>query len=515
MIRNREEEKRCIVTIISALLTGLFAHLFGIVNVIKNYDNAYIYKGYGNGISSGRWFLSIIGKGLEKFWGGTWNLQFYNGIVTLVLMAISAYIIIKIFDIKRMIFCVLWAGIFMVFPSVTAIELYVYTAPYYAFAILLAVISVYITLKSKYGFVLGSILGACAIGIYQAYFPIIIGLFVTVLILEALDSKKDLKTILRNGVLYFTTLILIIGLYFLILKILLYGFGIELNTYQGINEMGKINLRELPQMLLDTYFRFLSILKENYIGISATAFVRVMIFGLGILTVFMLGYIITRNRENIIKRNKGILIVLLLIYPIAVNSIILMCYHSLMHTLMVHAMVLIFLMPVLVYMRFEKLLCTRENNHICRVIKMIIVILLTLIIFNYSYQSNGTYTALYYKNQQENNYWNSVITQVKLQKGFNTKLKWAFIGKVEDELYVDPWREMEYYIAGNTGNVLDAYSKDRFILQYHGYRIPFVSEEENEKLMKNEMVKNMANYPNEGSIKIIGDTVIVKFSDIN
>lgn len=514
MTKNVKEKKRCIVTIISAMLIGLFAHLFGIVNVIKNYDNAYVYKGYGDGITSGRWFLSVIGDALGKFWGGNWNLQFYNGIITLVLMSISAYVIIRIFDIKNLVFCVLWAGIFMVFPSVTAIELYAYTAPYYAFAILLAVISVYITLRYKYGFLPGAILGACAIGIYQAYFPIIIGLFVTVLIVKALESTENLKTIVKQGVFYLGTLLLMLGIYFIVLKILLYGFGLELNTYQGINEMGKISLKELPHIVLYTYLYFFSIITRNYIGISATGFVRLMIFIVGILSVFMVVYIIVKNKQGIIKKNKGILILLLLIYPLSVNAIILMCFHSNMHTLMIHAMVLIFLLPLLIYMNFEKIVSTGENGRMCKGIKMAIITILTLIIFNYSYQSNGTYTALYYKDQQANNYWNSVITQVKLQKGFNTKLKWAFIGKVEDELYNNPWQEMDYYRAGNSDSILNAYSKDRFILQYHGYKVPFVDEEEKEKLIKNEEVKKMQNYPNEGSIKILGDTVIVKFSDI-
>lgn len=496
----------------SAFIIGLFAHLFGIVNVIKNYDNAYFYRGYGYGITSGRWFLSVMGKIVEKFWGGDWNLQFYNGIITLILMAIAAYAIVRLFDIRDLRFCAVWAGIFIAFPSVTAMNFYVYTAPHYAISILMVIAAVYLTVHFKFGFLPGAILGACAVGVYQAHFPIMIGLFVTVLIDKAMEGSDDFKELFKKGILYFATLILSLVLYFVVLKGLIYVFDIQLNAYQGIDKMGEFNLSELPEMLVYLYTSFFSIVKEDYMGISATGFTRTMILLLGVMSAFMIGYIIVKKREEILKKNKGLLILLLVIYPIAVNTIVLMCYRSYKHTLMIHAMVLIFLLPFLVYRHFAALDTSEKGGKMFTRMKMGILVAFAMLILNYCYQSNAAYTALYFKNRQAENYWTSVITQVKMQENFTTDLKWAFVGQVHDELYWNPW-DQDYYIGGNTNNILNAYSTDRFISQYLGYYIELADVEEQKRLSETEEVKNMPVYPNNGSIQILGDTIVIKFSD--
>lgn len=511
---NKEfEKKRCFITLIASFIFGMFAHLFGIVNVIKNYDNAYVFKGYGDGILSGRWFLSLIGDNLEKIWGGNWNLQFYNGVITILVISVSAYIIIRIFDIRDLKFCVLWAAIFVAFPSVTAMELYVYTAPYYSIAILMAVLAVYFSIEYKYGFILGIILGACSIGIYQAYFPIMIGLFVTVMIDKAMAAEEDWKTLILMGIKYLGTLLSSLLVYFILLKSCLKIFGLELNNYQGIDQMGKIDLAELPEMIQYLYSSFIHIVSEDYVGVSATGFIRVMILILGLLSGSMLAYLIIKRKDSILKKGKGILIAVICVYPIALNGIVIMCYHSYMHTLMVHAIVLLFLMPFLVYRHFEKEVDCNKNSKWCNGLKKVIMTVSILVFLNYAYQANAAYTALYYKNQQANNYWTSIITQVKMQEGFNSDLSWSFVGEVKDELYWNPWYQ-DYCIAGNTNNVLNAYSTGRFIEQYYGYYIPFVDEEEQKKLEVSEEVKKMPNYPDDGSIKILGDTVVIKFSDI-
>ena len=102
------EKKRFWATMIGAVLSAILAHSFGIVNVIKNWDNAHLLRGSGAGLTSGRWALSLMDQFLSKCWGGVWNLQFYNGILTIVFLALSSYIVVKIFDVKDLMFCALW-----------------------------------------------------------------------------------------------------------------------------------------------------------------------------------------------------------------------------------------------------------------------------------------------------------------------------------------------------------------------------------------------------------------------
>lgn len=58
----------------AAFGSGVLVHLFGLVNVLHNYDDiAQQPRGYGTGVTSGRWLLTLMGK----FWdaiGGNFNL---------------------------------------------------------------------------------------------------------------------------------------------------------------------------------------------------------------------------------------------------------------------------------------------------------------------------------------------------------------------------------------------------------------------------------------------------------
>ncbi len=61
------DKKECIC-LIFALVGGLFAHLYAIVNDVCNYDSIK-QLGYGDGITLGRWFLQFLGDLSELVWG--------------------------------------------------------------------------------------------------------------------------------------------------------------------------------------------------------------------------------------------------------------------------------------------------------------------------------------------------------------------------------------------------------------------------------------------------------------
>lgn len=55
---------------LSALIAGLMTHLFGWMNVLHNCDDIGQQAiGYGTGITSGRWLLSILGDGIQWLGG--------------------------------------------------------------------------------------------------------------------------------------------------------------------------------------------------------------------------------------------------------------------------------------------------------------------------------------------------------------------------------------------------------------------------------------------------------------
>lgn len=69
------------IAFLSAMICGSLTHLFALVNVMSNLDDiAQQPYGYGTGISSGRWLLSLLGDFLGKL-GWSYNLPFVNGLL--------------------------------------------------------------------------------------------------------------------------------------------------------------------------------------------------------------------------------------------------------------------------------------------------------------------------------------------------------------------------------------------------------------------------------------------------
>lgn len=241
---------------VAALVCGFVTHLFGLVNVLHNYDDIWIQPmGYGVGVTSGRWLLSLMGD-FVNWLGGGFILTVVNGALFLLLIAITAAFVVNLFQIKNRT-SASWMGmLFVVFPSVTSTMFFRYTTVYYGIALLGAVLAVWVLRRYPYGWVLSAMLIAASMGIYQAYVPITISLFVIVLLQEVLKEECSLKTLVCRGMVDCGVLMLGLLLYFLCSKITLACYGEMLSDYQGVDSMGRIELYRLPQLVWQAFSSF-------------------------------------------------------------------------------------------------------------------------------------------------------------------------------------------------------------------------------------------------------------------
>lgn len=133
------------------LVTGLLSYGFIMTNVLNNYDNiACTPGGYGTGISSGRWFLTVLGDLVTRYWGN-YTLPLFNGMIAVILISVSACIVISVLHIRSAFFAGVWGMIFMAFPTLAATMLFMYTVHYYAFAVFLIVFGVYVGCRNTWG----------------------------------------------------------------------------------------------------------------------------------------------------------------------------------------------------------------------------------------------------------------------------------------------------------------------------------------------------------------------------
>ena len=493
------------IAAISGFFFGVLVHLFGLVNIIHNSDDISVQPtGYGTGTASGRWFLTFLGDFLKKQ-KLNYNLPVVNGLLFLALLAVSAGVLVAIFRIKDRQLASLLGIIFVSFPTACSTLLYRYTPHFYGLAILLAVLAVYILPKYRYwGLILSAIFTALSLGIYQAYLPLTASVFVLCLCKQVLEEELPFKTVLHRGCYACLSMILGLGIYFVCTKVSLYIADLELKSYQGINEMGQLSLREIPELLLRTYQRCLELVEKDYCNLAPS---KIMRLAYGFL--FVLNFVMVLSSVVLRKKKFSDMVMALLlcgILPVAVNFIEIMCPNSRIYTIMVYACVVPMIMPIVLIGQFPEYSKWKKISA-----KTILTILMVLILGNI-YYTNTTYTSLYYTTRQTENYMASMVAQIRMTDGFDTEKEWAFIGDNSDPMIRNPWWNVPVYGgAENTDRMLEAYSWKRWITNYVGYAIPFAADEKTEAIAQTQECMDMPCWPAEGSIKVIDELVVIKF----
>lgn len=500
------------IAVLTAFFFGLLIHLFGLVNVMHNNDDIWqLPMGYGTGISSGRWLLTILGDQLMR-WGLGYNITVINGVLFLAMIAVSAGFIVSIFHIRNKMSAALIGMLFVAFPSATSVLFFKYTTIYYGIAILLSVLAAWVLEKSRLGLLWSALCTAFAMGIYQAYAPITITVFVLLLIQQVLSGDADIRKIVRRGLYFCAALILGVILYFVFLKVSLAVYGTALSDYQGVDNMGKISLSQLPGLLKRTLGSLLKLPIYDYCGLANTGMLKLLYVLMAGEAVLLVGYILFAKLKKL--STTVITGLLCAVLPFAINFVVIMCPDTLLYTLMVYSFVMIPCIPLIL---FECLppVNNGTKEKIQKIAGKVIAVVTAVMIFCYAYGANVNYTAMYYGNRQVENYWNSIVTQVRMTEGFDADKEWALIGNIDDPLLESSW---EYAISygGNrfTEDLLNQYSRLAWVNNYMGIKVPAASEEKIAQLSATSEVQEMPCWPAYGSIKVIDDTVVIKFQDL-
>lgn len=511
-------DERAKMCFLSTAVTGILCYLYFIVNNLNNHDNIATTPEYSaSGVRSGRWLLNVFGDISWKIWGD-YNIPLFTGGLAVVFLAFCSLFLVHIFNINNRCMCCLISAITVAFPPVASAMIYSFTVHYYMLAILFGILGVYVLQKidnmpklyqRSFVILLASVLYACSLGIYQAYFPFIAALLVLRLIQICLDDEINWKTIFFRAIYYFSSLILGYLVYRLILKISLLLYHTELGEYKGINNMGKIDLHQLPSLLRDTYNSYIKLCKTDYCSINSTRVLKISIL-LICLIAFVSLIFIWKNRDIFKVIEMCVLVSLL---PLASHAIIIMAPSQNPNTLVAYGTISIFYLPIVI---FEKL--NYNNKDIVKKLSWgAIMCIITFSVLNYAWLSNGNYRALYYANRKVENYYTTMWSRITSTTGYNENMSVLFIGhNIDDMSFYENWQSTPFQYTGNLSALLQLneyeYSRGRFIENYLGHAISEITVEQYEQY-KN-VIKQMDTYPNDLSIKIVDNYVFVKLEEM-
>ena len=361
-------------------------------------------------------------------------------------------------------------------------------------------------------FLVGVLLMSFSIGIYQAFIPVMMSLallcFISRLTAETSDKPKKL---IISGVYLAGAVISGVLLYFLINKCFLAYYDLSLTSYQGINNMGKESISVYLLRILRAVYRFF--VPKN-IGVYTSMFPfrlrHIYILILLFMAILSLHLIIKTFRKNTFR---GILLTLsMLMLPLAFNFIFVMS--AKVHTLMLYgqSMIFVYLVLLINISEFPKL-------NITRVVYGFGTALLLFISLFYCRYANINYLKTEYKQQRMISYFTVLITQIKSVEGYKDEMPVCYINsnskKCLEDLTLKELEGFEKFFVLPTRNTNDIITRSsgwiKFMNNWCAFSPELANEEDFADLPE---VIDMPYYPDDGSIKIINDTVVVKFGPV-
>ncbi len=510
--------KQEICTFVSAVAAGLFAHLFQYTNKLYNYDDLSINPGgYGTGTESGRWFLQFMGEWMNDFLGN-YSLPLFNGLSALILLSLSALLITRMFRIKDMVLAAFAGVFFVVMPSVVCMNFFMFTAGYYAVGIFLSVLSGYLMVmhgKNVPLQILAVFLLSCAVGTYQAYFPNTVCILVLSVILTCAYSGQEtkVKDIILMSVRYVVSLALGMAGYFIGMRLSLLYWNVPLGGYRGIENIGGFQLSELPRMIGRCYYSFLWFCKNNMFDQNPTAIVKGGILIMYALSAALTVYVVIKKRKDTGK--LALLLLALLAYPVAVFLIYLMAGDVWIYAIMTFPMVFIYLFVLIWLDRGMEAADTPKQRLCGRLMHWGVSVCAIAITIVYIWYANGNYQTMWYTQKYDMAYFQTMVTQIKSAEGYRDGLPLAVIGdRLADESHMrNSMYEAEFSMGGRMESNVNSYARWHIMIQYLGYNPQFLFAAETEEIAKWPEVQEMAEYPENGSIRIVNDVIVIKLSE--
>lgn len=523
IIASKELEKAAMYSFLSVLIFSFIAHGFMFFNKISFHDDIGQLFHLGGTFVFGRWFLGVIGKIWSTLFENI-SVPWWNGLVSSVWIAQAAFFCTCILKIRKIGNAILIGALMAVFPVVASTYAFMFTAPHYFFALFLCVLAVFLQERGIVGFFLGVCCLITSLGIYQAYFAVVLTLLLLLFYLKGTQEKAEWNYIIKLCSRYVTFLFLGIAGYLIINELFLWLLKIELSTYQGFNGLYQWNINRIGSQIIETYRDFF---KTDYEGIHPTLWMQAAVWVSFFVDIVLAGYLILiRKRKKLNKINIITTFITFLLFPFIGNAIYFISYHenTYIHHIMRYSLVFVWMLPIVI---MEQCCRTKMNGQcenvgqhlfqkIFKGLKLLITVVITVQIILYCYLDNAAYLKAYFVQEQSIQYFSTLATTIKLTPGYKDEYPVAFLQerqKSESTLAImDEFKIVQ--LVGYDKSMLEMindYNWEIYMERYCGYN---PQKADNIEEIENwPEVKKMPCYPDDGSIAIIGNTIIVKFAE--
>ncbi len=494
---------------LSALIAGLLIHMPILLSDIPNHDGLDSIYFDQNMITSGRWFLGTA-CGLTSYFTLPWLI----GLLGLVFLAAAAAVLAELLEMKNKLLIGLMGGLLAAFPALASTFAYVYTLDGYMLALLLAVLSVYLTKRYRLGSISGAVCLAFSMGIYQAYLPFAVLLCLYEAVIVCMSEGK-IAAKCKKIANYLIMGVLGAVLYYVILQILLKIQGKELANYQGINGMASAPFAGIGAMIADIYHDFAAFtLKGNVIfnNVFSAAACAVLVIALA-LTVLLF---CKRRKWYRSPYFYPILIVLALGLPVCTNLILIVSPQVTYHLLIRYQWVLY---PILALAFCDRYLSEECGCKMGPVIEWCALLAAAVMVFNYAVSDNIAYSNLSKRYEKTYAYCVRLLDRIEQTEGYYRGIPIAMIGVVGDEQFpvTDITGKVTDNMIGMSGDMLlyTGANYEKFIRHYLGASLNILEPEAMADIYYSDEYVQMDSFPGANSTKVVDGILYVKTENVN
>nr|MCR5508923.1 hypothetical protein [Lachnospiraceae bacterium] len=274
--------------------------------------------------------------------------------------------------------------------------------------------------------------------------------------------------------------------------------------------MGKLSASQLVEGLIRCYKDFFKLPLKDVYSMNPNAIVRIAF----LISLMILLYTLLKVWTSGKKLHLKVLVTAIMaVLPVAVDLISIMAISSgTMYSIMVYELVYVFVIPTACLTALP-----HDGGRLMKAADIAASVSLAAAVITYIWFANGNYLALEYTNIHDTEYFTVLMTQIKSAEGYREDMPVALVGSpLCDPANKRPAKiDKTFDIAGKSTTNVNAYSYWNIMTRVIGFDPVVRNSDEDEKYFRNlPEVDAMPVYPNAGSVKVIDDTVVVKFRDI-
>ena len=257
--------------------------------------------------STDRWF---------HFFANSLNFYYMNwvtGILQVIFLSFTVFLVIKSFNIKNRLYAVLIAGIFVTFPTIAESNQFFHDAAPYYFAAFLSILAFYLTNRFNRGWIPGIVLIVLSLATYQSKISMAMMASLICLVLYLIKEKPNFKSFFIYSKRY---LFLIFG------GLIIYYLSVPVFA-SGVGEYGQGGLRNISTLsaILRNVFR---VYVEVFLYFFSNRFIidnLLLTITYGVLTIIGFLFFIVSMKKHIGKNiiYLGITTLLMFLLPFAAN----------------------------------------------------------------------------------------------------------------------------------------------------------------------------------------------------